>query len=67
MTYHNTAKRIFINANEPEVTNIWEDTAGKYSLRIGWNELTYDAKPILHSGNYTSYTVTKTGGGASGT
>lgn len=67
LNYHNTAKRIFINANTPEVTNIWEDAAGKYSLRIGWNELTYDNKPILHSGNYSSYTVTKTGGGASGT
>lgn len=27
----------------------------------------FQGSPLLHSGNYTSYTVTKTGGGASGT
>lgn len=27
----------------------------------------FQGNPLLHSGNYTSYTVTKTGGGASGT
>lgn len=67
LTYHNTAKRIFINANTPEVTDIWDDAAGKYSLKIGWNELTYNSYPILRSDNYDDYTVTKTGGGASGT
>lgn len=67
LTYHNTTKRIFINANIPEVTDIWDDTAGKYSLRIGWNELTYNSYPILRSDNYDDYTVTKTGRGASGT
>ena len=33
----------------------------------GTGNLTYNGYPILHSGNYASYTVTKTGGGASGT
>lgn len=55
LTYHNIAKRIFINANYPEVTDIWSDTTGKYSLRIGWNELTYNNQPILRSDNYGSY------------
>ena len=58
LTYHNTAKRIFINANMPEVTDIWSDTAGKYSLRIGWNELTYNNYPILRSDNIGSYALT---------
>lgn len=65
--YHNTGKRIFINANYSNITDIWSDAAGKYSLKIGWNELTYNSYPILRSDNYTSYTVTKTGSGASGT
>lgn len=55
LNYHNTAKRIFINANYPDITDIWSDTAGKYSLRIGWNELTYNSYPILRSDNYSSY------------
>ena len=58
LTYHNTAKRIFINANTPEVTDIWDDAAGKYSLRIGWNELTYNSYPILRSDNIGSYALT---------
>lgn len=33
----------------------------------GTGNLTYNGYPLLHSANYTSYTVTKTGGGASGT
>ena len=33
----------------------------------GTGNLTYNGYPLLHSGNYTSYTVTKTGSGASGT
>ena len=33
----------------------------------GIGNLTYNTYPLLHSGNYTSYTVTKTGSGASGT
>lgn len=33
----------------------------------GTGNLTYNTYPLLHSGNYTNYTVTKTGGGASGT
>lgn len=58
LTYHNTAKRIFINANTPEVTDIWSDAVGKYSLRIGWNELTYNNYPILRSDNIGSYALT---------
>lgn len=33
----------------------------------GVGNFTYNGQPILHSGNYTNYTVTKTGSGASGT
>ena len=33
----------------------------------GTGNLTYNTYPLLHSGNYTNYTVTKTGVGASGT
>ena len=58
LTYYNTAKRIFINANIPEVTDIWSDAVGKYSLRIGWNELTYNNYPILRSDNIGSYALT---------
>ena len=58
LTYHNTERRIFINANHPDVTNIWEDTAGKYSLRVGWDELTYNSYPIMHSDNIGSYALT---------
>ena len=59
LNYYNTAKRIFINANIPEITDIWDDEAGKYSLRIGWNELTYNSYPILRSDNIGSYALTK--------
>ena len=59
LNYHNTAKRIFINANIPDVTDLWDDNVGKYSLRIGWNELTYNSYPILRSDNIGSYALTK--------
>ena len=59
LNYYNTAKRIFINANYPDITDIWSDAAGKYSLRIGWNELTYNSYPILRSDNIGSYALTK--------
>ena len=58
LTYHNTARRIFINANSSDVTNIWEDAAGKYSLRVGWDELTYNSYPIMRSDNIGSYALT---------
>ena len=65
--YWNTEQRIYLNALADEVTDIWVDAVGKYSLIVGKNLLTYNTYPLLHSANYTSYTVTKTGGGASGT
>lgn len=65
--YWNTEQKIYINARSNEVSDIWQDAVGKYSLVVGKNLLTYNTYPLLHSGNYTSYTVTKTGGGASGT
>ena len=65
--YWNTEQRIYINARSNEVSDIWQDALGKYSLVVGKNLLTYNTYPLLHSGNYTSYTVSKTGGGASGT
>ena len=49
------------------VSEYYYDSVGKYNLVVGNNELTYNTYPILTSNNYTSYTVTKTGGGASGT
>lgn len=58
LTYHNTLKRIFINANYLEVTDVWNDAVGKYSLRIGWNELTYNNYPILRSDTIDSYALT---------
>lgn len=63
--YHNTAQNIILNPIGS--TNAHTDAVGKYSLFVGNNKLTYNTYPILHSNNYTSYTVTKTGTGASGT
>ena len=65
--YWNARQRIYLNALADEVTEVWTDTVGKYSLVVGKNLLTYNTHPLLHSANYTNYTVTKTGGGASGT
>ena len=65
--YWNSEQRIYINSRTNEISDVWQDTVGKYSLVVGKNLLTYNTYPLLHSGNYTSYTVTKTGGGASGT
>ncbi len=58
LTYHNTVRRIFINANYIGVQNVCEDTAGKYSLRVGWGELTYNSYPIMRSDNIGSYALT---------
>ena len=65
--YWNTEQRIYINSRTNEISDIWQDAVGKYSLVVGKNLLTYNTYPLLHSGNYTSYTVSKTGDGASGT
>ena len=65
--YWNTEQRIYINSRTNEISDVWQDAVGKYSLVVGKNLLTYNTYPLLHSGNYTSYTVTKTGVGASGT
>lgn len=50
---------------------LWLDKSGSsYSvlnMSIDGNFYASGDKPALHSGNYTTYTVTKTGGGASGT
>lgn len=45
----------------------WTSGGTLYGLIIKASDLTYNGNPLLHSGNYTNYTVTKTGGGASGT
>ena len=42
-------------------------SATKQLIGQATGSLTWDGNNILHAGNYTSYTVTKTGGGASGT
>ena len=64
--YKNFGQLIYLNPISSEVTDVWSDAVGKYSLVISKDLLTYNTYPILHSGNYSSYTVTKTGGGASG-
>ena len=64
--YKNAGQLIYLNPISNEITDVWVDAVGKYSLVISKDLLTYNTYPILHSGNYTSYTVTKTGGGASG-
>ena len=64
--YKNFGQLIYLNPISSEVTDVWSDAVGNYSLVISKDLLTYNTYPILHSGNYTSYTVTKTGGGASG-
>ena len=65
--YKNFGQLIYLNPISNEITDVWSDAVGKYSLVISKDLLTYNTYPLLHSGNYTSYTVTKTGGGASGT
>lgn len=45
----------------------WTYGGTSYGLIIKSSNITYNGYPLLHSGNYTSYTVTKTGSGASGT
>lgn len=45
----------------------WTSGGTLYGLIIRASDLTYNGNPLLHAGNYTNYTVTKTGGGASGT
>ena len=64
--YKNFGQLIYLNPISNEITDVWSDAVGKYSLVISKDLLTYNTYPLLHSGNYTSYTVTKTGGGASG-
>lgn len=65
--YWNTDFSITLNPCSDEVSEVWNDAVGKYNFVVGKNRLTYNTYPLLHSGNYTNYTVTKTGGGASGT
>lgn len=65
--YWNSAQKITLNPCSDEVSEIWNDAAGKYNFVVGKNWLSYNTYPILHSVNYTDYTVTKTGVGASGT
>ena len=65
--YWNTDHSITLNPCSDEVSEVYNDAAGKYNFVVGKNRLTYNAYPLLHSGNYTNYTVTKTGVGASGT
>lgn len=64
--YWNTDRSITLNPCSDEVSEVYNDAVGKYNFVVGKNRLTYNTYPLLHSGNYTSYTVTKTGGGASG-
>lgn len=54
--YHNTAHRLLLNPLGS--TNVWNDVAGNYTLKIGQNELTYNTYAIIHAGNLSSYTAT---------
>ena len=65
--YWNTDRSITLNPCSDEVSEVYNDAVGKYNFVVGKNRLTYNTYPLLHSGNYTNYTVTKTGVGASGT
>ena len=51
--YYNTVQRIFLNPLGS--TDVWNNAAGKYSLIIGNNLLTYNTWTILHSNNSTNY------------
>ena len=53
--YHNTVHRIFLNPVGS--SSIYDDAVGKYSLVIGENELTYNTKTIIHSGNIGNQSV----------
>ena len=53
--YHNTVQKIYLNP--VGASEIYNDAVGKYSLVIGNNELTYNTKTIIHSGNIGSQSV----------
>jgi hypothetical protein len=53
--YHNTVQKIYLNPVGS--SEIYNDAEGKYSLVIGNNELTYNTKTIIHSGNIGSQSV----------
>ena len=64
--FHNTGDTNGALIIVPYATNTspWSGTIGLY---VGKNTFKWENNIILHAGNYTSYTVTKTGSGASGT
>ena len=45
--YHNTAQNLIFNPCTNEVSDIWTDAAGKYSLFVGKNKFTYNACPVV--------------------
>ena len=51
--YHNTAQAIYINAIG--ASSVYSDAAGKYSLKVGNDVLTYNTKVILREDNYATY------------
>lgn len=63
--YHNTGDTNGALTLVPYATNTspWGGTVGLY---VGKNTFKWENNVILHSNNYTTYTVTKTGTGASG-
>ena len=63
--FHNTGDTNGALTLIPYATNTspWSGTLGLY---IGKNTFKWENNTILHSSNYTTYTVTKTGSGASG-
>ena len=56
--YWNTEQALYLNPCLNEVTDVWFDAVGKYSLKIGKNLLTYNSYPILRSDNIGSYALT---------
>jgi hypothetical protein len=51
--YWNTNQMVFINPVGS--SDVYNDSDGKFSLVIGSNFLTYNTKPILHTGNLSTY------------
>ena len=57
--YKNAGQLIYLNPISNEITDVWVDAVGKYSLVISKDLLTYNTYPILHYGNYAGVLDTR--------
>lgn len=57
--YWNTDHSITLNPCSDEVSDVWNDAAGKYNFVVGKNRLTYNTYPLLHTANYSTYLDTR--------